>query len=140
MNFTKDGENAPLFTCNGEKMAYDVTMHCTDCTSYNHGAGRKSCLLCPQYRDIVRRSGRRATISIDVIPDIILEAVPDESGITLEQAIRRLPLELSVPLMMHHVLGAPLREIAKYLNISTTTGTRKINLAIDIIKEMHVIE
>lgn len=115
-------------------------MQCTECSSYNHGAGRKSCLLCPQYRDIVRRSGKRATISIDVIPDIILEAVPDESGITLEQAIRQLPLELSVPLMMHHVLGAPLREIAAHLKISTTTVTRKINLSIDIIKQMTIIE
>lgn len=115
-------------------------MNCIDCDNYNRSKGTKSCLKCPQYRDIIKQSGKRSTIIIDVIPDIILESIPDETGITLEQAIKRLPLELSTPLLQYHILGCPLREIAKYHKSSAPTVTRKINIAIEIIKKMNVNE
>lgn len=115
-------------------------MQCSQCDQYNHSRGTKSCLKCPQYRDIIKKSGKRTTILIDIIPDIILEAIPDESGITLDQALRQLPVEYSTPLLQYHILGATLREIGAYHNYNASTAHRKINFAIEIIKKMTVSE
>lgn len=122
------------------KCRYNAAMKCTDCDHYNRSKGTKICLKCPQYQDIIKRSGRRSTIIIDVIPDIILEAIPDDTGITLEQAIRQLPIDLSTPLLQYHILRATTREIGAYHNYSAATATRKINFAIEIIKKMNVSE
>jgi DNA-directed RNA polymerase specialized sigma24 family protein len=115
-------------------------MKCVDCDNYNRGKGIKSCLKCPQYRDIIKQSGKRHTIAIDVIPDVILEAIPDNNGITLEQAIRQLPIDLSTPLLQYHILQATTREIGAYHNYNASTATRKINIAIEIIKKMIISE
>lgn len=115
-------------------------MNCTDCQSYNRGSGTKACLKCKQYLEILKQSGKRKTIPIEIIPDTILEAIPDNNQIDIQQAIRQLPLDLSVPLLMYHVLNASQREIAAYLNISQQNASKKINLSIEIIRKMTIFE
>jgi DNA-directed RNA polymerase specialized sigma24 family protein len=115
-------------------------MKCTQCDQYNHARGSKPCLKCPQYRDIIKKSGKRSTILIDVIPDIILESIPDDNTITLEQAIRQLPIEYSTPLLQYHILHATMREIGAYHGYSASNATRKINFGIEIIRKMNVSE
>ena len=115
-------------------------MNCSYCDNYNHGRGTKSCLRCKQYIGILKASGKRKTIPIDTITDRILESIPDNTGVTLEQALRQLPIELSTPLIQYHILRATTREIGAYHNYNASTATRKINIAIDLIKKMSVFE
>lgn len=75
---------------------------------------------------------------IDVIPDVILEAIPDKSGLDVLQSIRLLPIELSTPLMIKYVLDATEREIAEYLNISKTKVHHKIFLALEMLRKMPI--
>ena len=113
-------------------------MNCTDCKNYNRAKGNKHCLSCPQYQDIIKTSGKRSTIIIDTIPDIILESTPDNKTLNLAEALKQLPLELSMPLLAYHLLKANQRELAVYLKTSQADVSRKINQAIDIIRQMTV--
>lgn len=115
-------------------------MNCIDCNSYNRGKGTKTCLKCKQYIEILKQSTKRTTIPIDIVPDTILHAIPDNKEMDIKQALQQLPLEYSVPLMMYHVLNASQREISNYLNISQQQASKKINFAIDIIKKITVFE
>lgn len=110
-------------------------MNCPVCPQYNNGRGGKACLKCPQYIDIIKQSFSRLKIKLETIPDIILEAIPDESEATPYDRIRDLPLELSVPLMMRYYLDCSLREIANYHKYDISTASRKIKIAIEIIKQ-----
>lgn len=113
-------------------------MNCTECKNYNRAKGNKHCLTCPQYQDIIKTSGKRSTISIDTIPDIILEAIPDNKTLNLAEALKQLPLELSMPLLAYHLLNANQRELSAYLKTSQADVSRKINQAIIIIKKMTI--
>ena len=114
--------------------------NCTDCDSYQRGKGRPACLQCQKYKDILLSTTKRQTIRIDVIPDTILNDIPDNRAVTLLDALKQLPLELSVPVIMRHILDASLREIADYHGYSRTSGTAKIKNAIEIIKKMTVFD
>jgi len=113
-------------------------MNCLNCSNYDHGRGNKKCLKCPQYIDIIKFSFKRTAIKLEIVPDTILEAVPDNKSVSIYDAIRQLPLDLSVPLIACHVLDASQRELAQYLNIPQSTVSRKINIAVDLIKKMTI--
>jgi DNA-directed RNA polymerase specialized sigma24 family protein len=113
-------------------------MQCTHCDNYNRGHGQPACLKCQKYKDILLQSVRRNTIAIDVVPDTILNNIPDPRSITILDAIRQLPLELSMPLLAYHILGANQREIANHYNISRRAVQGKIKKSIEIIKELTI--
>ena len=115
-------------------------MNCPECSNYNRAKGTKACLTCPQYLDVIKTSGKRSSICIDVIPQIILEAVPDSKEMNVQEAIRQLPLEYSVPLIMYYILNANQREIGNYLKVSQKQVSKKINYSIEIIKKMTIFE
>ena len=110
-------------------------MNCPACARYNNGHGVKACLKCPEYIDIIKQLFSRLKIKIETVPDVILEAIPDDKEKTTYDRIRDLPLELSVPLMMKYYLDCSLREIAKYHNYDISTASRKIKIALEIIKQ-----
>jgi DNA-directed RNA polymerase specialized sigma24 family protein len=115
-------------------------MNCTDCDNYQRGKGRPACLKCAKYKDILIQSVKRQTIAIDVIPDTILNDIPDQRAVTILDAIRQLPLELSTMLLMYHVLDANQREIAQHLQISQQQVSKKINFALDIIRKLTIFD
>ena len=115
-------------------------MNCSECNAYNRGKGKKECLKCKQYLEIIKKSGLRSSIPIEVVPSIILEALPDQSGTNLLQIVKQLPLDFSVPLLMKYCLMASEREIAKHLKMSKTKVHNKIIIALDIIKKTPIID
>ena len=100
---------------------------CSKCQEYNRhgpGSGSKACLKCRRYRDMQRASVRRHTIRIEPVPQIVLEAIPDnrQEGIdameTLARYLPQLPLRTCFILVASHVSRASDDEIAEELNLS----------------------
>ena len=115
-------------------------MNCPDCTNYNRSKGNKKCLTCPQYQDIIKTSGKRSTINIDTIPDIILDAIPDNKTTSIYDALRQIPLSLSVPLLAYHVLNANQRELAVYFKCSQQQLSKNLIKAVELIKKIPINE
>jgi hypothetical protein len=115
-------------------------MNCPECKIYqkSHGKGTVKCLTCVQYIEIVKTSGKRSTIAIDTIPDIILENVPDEKITTIIDALRQIPLEYSVPLVAYYYLNASQRELANYFKCSQQSLSLKIKKSIELIKKIPI--
>lgn len=110
-------------------------MNCPACTQYNKGRGVKACLKCPQYIEIIKQSFSRLKIKIKTVPDIILEAIPDDKEKTAYDRIRDLPVDKSAPLLLRYYLDCSNREVAKLLHCSRSQVQSKINIALEIIRE-----
>src|SRR5450759_4181912 len=110
-------------------------MNCPTCPQYNNGRGVKACLKCPQYIEIIKQSFSRLKIKIETVPDIILEAIPDDKEKTAYDRIRDLPTELSAPLLLRYYLDCSNREVANLLHCSRSRVQSKINIALEFIKE-----
>ena len=112
-------------------------MNCQNCDSYNRGNGSPACLKCAKYRDICKRSGRRRTIQIEIVPQAILEEVEDEhprlNG--LKDILQSLPPDMASVISLVYVAGLTQREAAKQLNISQAGLSKKINVALEIIRK-----
>jgi hypothetical protein len=113
-------------------------MNCPECSSYNKAKGTKKCLTCPQYLDVIKASGKRSTICIDTVPDMILEAIPDNKTTTVYDALRQLPLEYSIPLIAYHLLNANQRELATYFKCSQQHLSKLLKTAISILREVPI--
>ena len=112
-------------------------MDCSACPSYNRGRGQKVCLSCKKYKTFQIKDARRQTIRFEIIPQAILEQVEDlTQKVNILEVLRKLPLELSAPVLMYWILGATQQEIADYHGISQQAVVRKNRKAIDVIKQM----
>jgi DNA-directed RNA polymerase specialized sigma24 family protein len=114
--------------------------NCPECDNYQRGHGNQKCLDCKKYIQILKSSVKRKQIHIEVITDNILNSLPDNRQTTVYDAIRQIPLEFSVPLMLYTVLDCNQREIAQTLKMSQQQASKKIKIAIEIIKKIPVFE
>lgn len=108
---------------------------CHVCPEYKSGAGSTKCLKCAKYKRFQIKNNPRPQIAVDILPQAILESIADTSrGIEIIDAIRKLPLTESTPLMMQYILGASTQEIADYHIISRQRVDKKNKLSIKKIK------
>jgi hypothetical protein len=114
--------------------------NCPECDNYQCGHGSQKCLDCKKYIQILKSSVKRKQIHIEVITDNLLNSLPDNRQTTVYDAIRQIPLEFSVPLMLYTVLDCSQREIAQTLKMSQQQASKKIKIAIEIIKKIPVFE
>jgi RNA polymerase sigma-70 factor (ECF subfamily) len=77
-------------------------------------------------RDVIRRETRSKTISMEELPDPPGPGVKHEDRIDLERAIKTLPDNYRLVLVLHDVEGMKHREIAHKLNMPE--GTSKTQL------------
>lgn len=111
-------------------------MDCKDCVSYRRGAGSPACLKCNKYGKIIVQSAKRQTIQIDVMPQTIIEALPDTKQMhSIMDILRAMPLDQSTPIIQYYLLGATLQEIADYHHITRQAVDKKNKLTLNIIKE-----
>ena len=113
-------------------------MNCHECKSYNQGVGSKSCLQCPKYHDIRKKSVKRKTIQIEILPANILELFPDEEQnkiTTILGAIQSLPPQLAAVTVMIHIARLSLSQTASLLHISKQSCYRKNKFSLEIIKK-----
>ncbi len=109
-------------------------MSCNGCPSYNKGRGSRACLKCPDQPEpkIVIKPGPRITnMRSETIEDIaeMLQKTTKDILITLD------PLD-STMLIQSIILNMTHKEIAEFHQYkSAKTVQRKINLALDTIKE-----
>jgi len=94
-------------------------------------------LRCRQYRQWQRSSTTRQTIRYETIPEAIIEAIEDLSlEVNILDILRRLPLDLAVPLLMQSVLNCTLQEIADYHHTSRSVEHRKKILAAKLLRNL----
>jgi len=113
-------------------------MDCTRCQSYKdtNGYGGPACLRCKQYKGWQIKSVKRQSIRYEIIPQAILEQIEDlTKEANMLEVLRKLPLELSVPVVMYWILGATQQEIADYHGISRQAVAKKNSQASELIKK-----
>jgi DNA-directed RNA polymerase specialized sigma subunit len=115
-------------------------MNCPICEHYKDGKGEKDCLRCKQYLFFMLKSGKRQPIIFEHIPESIYENIADsdidDRMPLLIDAIRRLPMELSMILSAYYILGINQEGIAVLLNLSKATVCRKLADSIQMLKEL----
>ena len=111
-------------------------MDCSSCNHYNRGYGQRSCLKCKKYIDIMKQSVHRETIPYDHIPQAIYENIAENPQTRqVISILRSLPIEESTAFLMAFFLSATQEEIAKYMHISQSSVSRKINFTVEMIKK-----
>lgn len=113
-------------------------MDCSKCDSYKdtQGRGGKACLNCKRYKEFQVKNTRRQTIKFEILPQAIIEQIEDlTQKVNMLEALRKLPLELSVPALMYWILGATQQEIADYHGTSHQMVARNNSKAIELIKK-----
>ena len=109
---------------------------CSQCDQWRNGNGTENCLKCDKYQKYKKKTHTRDAISFKHLPQEFMEAYADTPKTkNLKEAINKLPLERSVPLMMQFFLGATLQEIADYHLITPQRVDKKNKLSIELIKE-----
>jgi len=125
--------------CNPGRSLYncgqEVMMDCSTCQHYNRGRGQKACLKCKQYKEIQIKSGRRQSIRTEILPQEIMDNLPDPKSVTLIGIIQHLPIQYSVPLLMRSLLGMTLQQIADYHGVTKQTTDKKISQGIKLIEK-----
>lgn len=109
-------------------------MNCKGCPSYNHGRGTGHCLKCDLYQKIIMESGKRRSISMESVPEMVLDnipSLPDEI-----RAIEKIPLKYSTPILQKFFLNATYEEIAKHNSESIGNVRRKIRFGIRLIRKI----
>jgi hypothetical protein len=112
-------------------------MNCVECRVYKEtkGKGTKACFKCQVNLDDVLKSGQRQTLAFEHLPQSLMENIAEATHDSdIFEAIRKLPLELSVPLVMQYVLNAPLQEIADYHKTSRQTVYKKNKYSLTILR------
>ena len=113
-------------------------MNCTLCQSYKDtsGHGGPACLKCKTYKQFQIKDAKRQTIKFEIIPQAIMEQIEDlTKKVDMLEMIRKLPLELSVPVMMYWILGCTQQEVADFLHCSQPMVIKKNRKAIECIKK-----
>lgn len=110
-------------------------MNCARCDSYNRGLGTRACLICEKYKDIQKRSVRRKTIRWEVVPQVLLDAFPDEQqGSDVLDAVRNLPADLAIIVALRFYLDFRMGEIADKLKISRKTASERLKTALRVLR------
>jgi len=72
------------------------------------------------------KSTPRSQIPMDIIPDILMEAVAEiKPDYDIMDAVKRLPKDLSAIVSMHFISGLSLRSVAEIMHSSEATIKRK---------------
>lgn len=116
---------------------------CVKCPSYRKGQGEKACLACPKYIEIQRQTIRRPSVRIEIVPQVVLEAVPqipDDSDYPVEYVdvinqVKTLPPRVATVCMMYYHLGLTDKEIADELKVSATRIRQLKSRAIQLLKK-----
>jgi RNA polymerase sigma-70 factor (ECF subfamily) len=87
-------------------------------------------------RDRLRRAGRSRTVPMKSAPDRPAPVTPHETRIDLERAIRSLPDDFRLVLVLHDVEGMKHHEIAEKLRIPVGTTKSQLFRARKLIREM----
>jgi DNA-directed RNA polymerase specialized sigma subunit len=115
-------------------------MNCPTCDKYEGGKGTKDCLKCKKYMFFVLQSGKRSPIVFEHIPEAIYENIAnpdiDDKMPGLINGMRRLPIDLSIVMACYYILGMKQREIAKILNTSLTSISRKLTESVEQLKKI----
>lgn len=112
-------------------------MNCVSCPHYHCGKGSKQCLKCDKYKHFQVKHTPRPQINIEILPDAILESIADnKTKIDIINAIRKLPLQYSAPLILKYILNISNEETAKYLKISLSNLHKKNKFSINKIREL----
>lgn len=77
--------------------------------------------------------GEIGLLKFDHLPQDILENIGTRHKQELMDALKQLPLDKSVPLMMQIVLGCSAKEVADYHHISVQAVYKKNKLIINIL-------
>jgi DNA-directed RNA polymerase specialized sigma24 family protein len=110
---------------------------CHRCPSYNRGHGQRACLKCPKYKDIQKQSAKRQTITIDILPQALLEQIADvpraEEILTY---IRQMPIDIAAVLVLKYYGAMRREEIAGLLGLSIRQVSRKLEIACHTLKNI----
>jgi RNA polymerase sigma-70 factor (ECF subfamily) len=87
-------------------------------------------------RDQLRRAGRSRTVATDPLPDPPGPQVAHEARIDLERAIRVVPDDYRIVLVLHDVEGMKHREIAERLGIPVGTTKSQLFRARRMLREL----
>lgn len=110
--------------------------YCTQCSEWKDGKGSEGCLTCDKYIKYKKKTTIRNTFAFKHMSQEFMEAYADSPKIQgLRDAISKLPLDKSVPLLMQYFLGCTLQEIADYHIITKQMVDKKNKLSLEIIKE-----
>jgi len=109
-------------------------MKCSSCPQWRKGSGTGHCLKCDLYQEIIMESGKRRSISMESVPEMVLDnipSLPDEI-----RAIEKIPLKYSTPILQKFFLNATYEEIAKHNSESIGNVRRKIRFGIRLIRKI----
>jgi len=116
-------------------------MDCVTCDNYDKGRGNKACFKCKKYLYLVLKSGKRAPIVFEHIPESIFNNIADpdidERMPDLIMAMRKLPGDLSLIMAAYFILGMEQREIAGLLHLSISQISRKLNISVQSLKNIY---
>lgn len=86
-------------------------------------------------RDELRRKGRSRTVPLDCVPDPPGPRMTYEAGIDLERAIRMLPDDYRIVLVLHDVEGMKHHEISQQLELPIGTTKSQLFRARGMIRQ-----
>lgn len=115
-------------------------MDCGTCNNYDNGRGKKACLRCKKYLYLVLKSGKRAPIMFEHIPEAIFNNIADpdidERMPELIAGMRKLPAELSIIMAAHYILDMPQKDIADIMQLSPSQVSRRLTLSVQSLKNI----
>ena len=119
-----------------DKHIVPSAVYCSQCDNWHNGKGSQNCLKCGKYKTFQKKSVLRDAIVYKNMPDEILESFEELPKVkNIVDAIKQLPIDKSVPLMMYYLLGCTLQEIADYHKVSAPAIHKKNKLSIELIKQ-----
>jgi hypothetical protein len=107
---------------------------CKGCSSYRGGNGSRKCLKCGTYVEFLKDSRLRNPVHFKILPDAIMEAIPDGREMDVKDSIKRLPDDLAAIVTMRYYANLELKSIAGILRISVRQVSRKLDVALNEIK------
>ena len=109
---------------------------CQNCDSYNSGRGTRKCLRCDLYRSWSKLNGIKNKISIQIVPDALLENIACGQPTEALEAMRRLPTYLSAVICMRYYGRMEIQEIATLLGLSRSAIEKRIARALQVMREV----